>query len=656
MSSFVWPVVRVDGDLERARLEWLHTNGAGAYASSTVARMHTRRYHGLLVAALDPPRRRHVVLSHVDATLRLDGTSVTLATHQFPGVPPAGGYRLLAQFALDPLPRWQYRVGGGELEHTLCLVRGENAAVLRYVWNGPAPIAAELRPLLALRPFHELVHEHGAMIQRVELRQNEVAVRPVPTIPRVLFRHRGVFIGSPDWWRRFEYLTEQARGLDFQEDLWTPGVLRVELQPGVPAYLVCAVDKLPDGAAEDLLREAAEAMSACDPGPDRAWSVRCLSVAADAFRADLAPKPGIVAGYPWFEVWGRHSLASIAGLYLVPGRVEAAKRVLLEMIGHMRDGLVPNRLPDDGRAAEYHTADATLLLFEACRQVAQAIGTSDAFVTSTLLPALRAVFSALEQGTSEGIHMTAEGLLGAGGPGTSLTWMDARVQDRPVTSRAGLAVELQALWSRACDTMAMLAAAGGDAQLEARAGAARDRAREAFAARFWNASAGYPFDVVSEVAAPPGAWTDASIRPNALLALALEPDLFERWQAESILAVVERELLTPGGVRTLSPRDSQYRGSYGGGVAERDVAYHQGTAWPFLLGAYSRALLRTFPSDAGRARHVRALIEGVLGNVLVFGQVPEIADGDAPHRPNGCVAHAPGVAALLRALVEDLGL
>jgi predicted glycogen debranching enzyme len=317
---------------------------------------------------------------------------------------------------------------------------------------------------------------------------------------------------------------------------------------------------------------------------------------------------------------------------------------------------VPNRLPDDGSAAEYHAVDATLMLFESSRRMAEAIGTADAFVTSTILPALAGIFAALHAGTRDGIHVTAEGLLAAGGLGTSLTWMDARVDGKPVTSRSGLPVEIQAMWSRACDTLAWLAAEAGDAGLAESARVARDKAREAFRARFWCDKTGYPYDVVSEVPGGAFAFADPAIRPNALIALAFEPSMFTEQQAQSIIAVVERELLTTAGIRTLSPNDPQYQPSYSGGVAERDGAYHQGTAWPFLVGTYSRAVRNTYPQDTGRAAAVRALIEGILGNILALGQVPEIADGDAPHRPNGCVAQAASVAELLRALIEDLKL
>ena len=656
MTDFVWPNVHVKGEIARARQEWLIANGAGAYASSTVALMHTRRYHGLLVAALEPPRRRSVIVSHIDTTLHFDDKDISLATHQFPGEDPREGYQFLSHFMQDPLPRWVYRVEGAELEQKLALVRGKNAIVLRYAWSGDAPLSMQLRPLLALRGHHALVREHGAMIQRVEMRANEVSVRPVKALPRVVFRHRGVFVGSPDWWRKFEYLDEQARGLDFQEDLWCPGVFRLSVQPGEPQYLVIGLDSIPEELGDTLMESSASFLRACDPGPERAWPVRFLSVAANVFRADLAPQPAIIAGYPWFEVWGRHSLAALSGLYLATGMVEEAKRIITGHTIHMRNGLVPNRMPDDGRPPEYHSVDASLLMLSVGRLVAERLDPGDPFIEDTLLPALISVFDAFCHGTVDGIHVTHEGLLAAGSQGTSLTWMDARVNGYPVTSRAGVPVELQAYWSKGCDDLAWFAERAGNHDLARRARDMCLAARSGFHARFWCETTSYPYDVVSEWAEGPDAWQDPSIRPNALMALAMDPELFTREQSEAILARVERELMTAAGVRTLSPQEPAYRGLYAGSIRERDGAYHQGTVWPFLLGPFSRAVRHVYPDDTDRRGRLRALIEGLLNNQLALGQVAEVYDGDPPHRPDGCVGFAASVGELLRVFVDDLGM
>lgn len=648
-----WPSVLVEGDLARARAEWLHTNGAGAYSSSTVAQMHTRRYHGLLVAALDPPRGRHVILSHLDTVLEVDGARYELATHQFPSVPPTGGYRWLERFDQDPLPRWTFAVGDSRFEQTCALARGQNAVVLKYTWHGASPMQLSLRPLLAMRPFHSLMREHGSMIHSVELRQGEVRVRPVPSLPRVVFGHSATFIGSPDWWRRFEYLLEQNRGLDFEEDLWTPGVFSLSLEPGQSTELVVALDALPPRSAGELLEEAAVAIAANDPGPRHPPTFRRLSIAADAFRADAAPRPGVLAGYPWFEVWGRDTLISLPGLYLVQNRLGDARAVLRSIVASMEDGLVPNRLPDEGKATEFHTADATLWLFEAARLYAERVGYSDGFVQGELFDALREAFEAALAGTRHGIHITDDGLYAAGDEGYALTWMDARVEDWVVTPRAGLPVELQALWARGCDTLATIAEAAGEDDLAARAKDAHRRALFAFRRRFWCEETGFPYDVVSEETGE-GAFADASIRPNAVIALAIEPRLFDANQAASLLFVAERDLLTPAGLRTLAPGSEGYVGRYVGGVRERDAAYHQGTVWPFLLGFYVRAARRLRPHDPPFTKKLEALVESAASNSLALGQVPEIADGSPPHRPRGCFAQAWSVAELLRALAWDL--
>lgn len=654
MNDLFWPTLHVDGKLARARTEWIMGNGAGAYASSTVALMHTRRYHGLLVAALEPPRKRTVVVSHMDIVLQDSGREVELASHQFPNVSPVEGYRHLQWFHQDPLPRWTYQLTRGTFEESLALVRGINALVLRYLWRGDGAIHASARPLLAMRDHHTLTHAHGAMIQRVHLRPREVCVQPIRNLPQVIFRHGGTFVGSPDWWHRFEYLDEQDRGLEFQEDLWTPGVFRLTFQPDVPQYLIVGLDKVPDEEGDMLFEQAAQALRNCDPGPSRSWPVRSLFVAANLFRADECAFPSVIAGYPWFEVWGRHTLTALPGLYLIPGYIEQAKAVMKTLLGALRNGRIPNRFPETGESVEYHSADASLLLFRVARQLTEALPANDVFAQEVLLPALREVFEAYDKGTEDGIHVTPAGLISAGNPDTSLTWMDARVGEQPVTPRWGAAIELQALWSKGCDDLAWLASRCGDEQLASRASMARDQARSAFAKRFWCESTHYPFDVVSANEDLETAWADPTIRPNALIALAVDPDLFTTGQAQKIIERVEDELLTEMGVRTLSPNDSRYRGFYRGGVEDRDRAYHQGTAWPFLFGALVQATCHTFPNDEPRKARLRSLVENTLSKQIAIGQIPELADGDAPHRSQGCVAHAPAVAEMLRAL-EMLG-
>lgn len=652
-EASIWPHVSVGRDLGRALArEWVVGNGAGAYASSTVACMHTRRRHGLLVAALDPPRGRHVVLSHVDVTVSVPPKPGTpreiwdLAKHQFPGIDPERGAFWLDRFDQDPLPRFTYAVAGGELEVALALVRGENAAVLRYTWRGPQPVVLTLRPLLAMRHMHALMREHGAMEQRVELRAGEMRVRPMKVLPRLCFKFEGTFVGSPDWWRRFEYLVERDRGLEFQEDLWTPGVFEIRPDPaGVPNFLLVGVDKLPEGKPEALFAAAENAIRGEDPGPDRPELERKLAVAAQIFRADLSPMPSIVSGYPWAEPQGRDALVALPGLYLATGKVERAMEVARAILSGMQDGLIASRLADESNGAETMSIDATLWLFEAARCFADALGDSHAFVQGELLPALTTSFETFLRGGPGAARVTADGLLAVGRPGEPVSAADAKAIGRKAPPHGGCVVEIAALWARACFTLARLAHAAGQGALADRADIACRRARAAFQARFWCDATSYPFDSIDESDA---SRKDASIRPFAVLALSVDPACFSQESARATLERARAELVTPAGLRTLAPSDAGYRGRFGGSMAEREAATDQGGAMPWLLGAYARAVKSCLPAEDPLALEIPALVLSASSNPIIVGQTPLVAAGDPPHAPNGCPAHALAVAELLR--------
>ncbi|MCC6216509.1 MAG: glycogen debranching enzyme family protein [Polyangiaceae bacterium] len=650
-----WPRVQVDGDLERAGAEWLHTNGAGAYAMSTVSVMHTRRHHGLFVAALAPPLDRHVIVTHAEVSIEVGGRAHRISTHRFPGMAPTPGYRLLQWFAQDPIPRWVYRIGKAQFERKVALVRGRNALVVSHTWFGRAGARLTVRPLLSLRPVRGILHEHGYMVQGVSLRQGEVSLRPVPGVPELCFRHGGVFIGSPDWWRRFEYTDDSLREPS-HEDLWTPGRFELDLLPGEPAYLTMSLGARVEAPAEQLLAETEAALLATDPGPERAPLVRKLYVAAGAFCALDAPRPAILAGYPFYDVRTRDVSVAAIGLMLARWRLDDAKRVLDAQVGELRSGLLPERWPEREGEVVVRSPDATLWLFEVARELADRTGAEDPFVRTRLYPALKRAFVKLRSGKTPGVWLTPDGAIANGDPEHALTWMSARAGTKLVTPRRGLAVELQALWTRACETLGALAREYEDEPILEATRAARDAARAAFAARFWCASTQYPYDCVSEVDAGPDAFQDASVRPNALLALAVDPSLFERWQAAAIVARVRAELLTPVGVRSLAPDHPDYFGVHVGPPQERESSFHQGTAWTWLVGSYARAALRLEPDDFELREELRTMVERALAQGPVVGQVAQLADGDAPHRPRGCPAQAWSVAEMLRTLVCELGM
>jgi predicted glycogen debranching enzyme len=652
-----FPRVETFGELERAEAEWLHTNGAGAYAMSTVALMHTRRTHGLLVAPMHPPVDRHVVLSHADVEIEVDGRNYRLWTHQFPNIAPTPGYRLLLRFAQDPIPTWVYRVGDGEFVMQLSLVRGRNAVVLGYTWHGTGPARLTVRPLMPFRPIRSLTREHGAVQQHVHLRSGEVETQPVPGLPPLTFRYEGgFFVGSPDWWRRFEYAEEQRNGEEFAEDLWTPGIFDLVLESEQTATLVAGVGKLPDASARELQEETMRFEWDQDPGAEHRPAVRALHVAAAHYCNDACERPAITAGYPEYTVVARDNLIALPGLYLARGRVREACAVLRTWLRTQRDGVMPTRLPHSEDAErEPPLPDATLLLLSVASDLGEVLSPEDDFVQRDLYPGLVAAFTAIREARVHGLWLSPDGLVANGDSARPLTWMDAVIGSRLVTPRQGLAIEMQARWTRGVAYLRRLAHAYGDLATAAAASGACEAAHQAFRERFWCNETAYPFDCISEARGTAGTWVDASVRPNAVIALAEDASLFEPWQAESIVARARRDLLTPRGLRSLARGGEGYRGYYEGPPEERGSSYHQGTAWTHLLGHFVRAAVRAAPDDVALREELRERVERALDAVAVLGHVPQLADGEEPHRYRGCMAQAWSAALLLRALAVDLG-
>jgi predicted glycogen debranching enzyme len=649
-----FPTVHTSGELEPGEREWLHTNGAGAYAMSTIPLLHTRRYHGALVAALEPPLGRHVIISHAETTVHVEADKRTyrLATHQFPNVAPTLGYRLIEYFALDPIPRWMFRLGQHTLERTLCLARGKNAVVLSYTWYGRTPCSISVRPLMPLRPVNGLMTEHGGMRQVVTLRPGSVELQPVTTLPSIHFSHEGMFMGSPDWWRRFEYLGDRTDGLDFHEDMWTPGVFEMALEPGRTVHLVTAVGKLPEQKPDAIVAEAREFLRSQDFSAKRSPAVRVLGVAAEQFLVDARGEPRVLAGYPWHAVHTRDIVVALPGLLLSRGRVDDALRVTRSLLRHLHGGLLPELL--DARAGRRSRSlpDATLWLFEVARQLLPLVGAREPFFERELYPTLVRAFARLRWRRRHLVWRSGDGLLVTSERGVPLTWMDSLSSDGPVTPRSGIAIEHQALFTRAADTMARLASLYGHDAFASVAGEAALSARAAFRARFWCADTEYPYDCVSEARDRAEAWADATIRPNALIALVVDPGLFEGWQAEAILRRVQEELLTPNGVRSLAPDDARYHGHFGANHGERQASYHQGTAWTHLLGYYARAAKQRWDDEPQMRDGLVALLEHAVDHGALLGQLAQLCDGDAPNRPRGSPAQATAVAEVLRALVE----
>jgi predicted glycogen debranching enzyme len=622
--------------------EWLETNGIGGFASSTNTGMNTRRYHGLLVAATQPPVGRTVLLSKMEETAIVNGRRFELSCNRYPGVIHPDGHLRLKQFRRDPFPVFVYDLDGGELEKTVFMVHGENTTVIEYEWEGQGECVLEVRPLLAFRDYHSTTHENGAINPGLELEPGRVTVSPYQGCPNLSLAHTAADVAPEGhWYRNFEYAIEQERGLDFCEDLFNPLVLRFTMaSESSRATVIASTEKRNAGDAEQF--RIAEVARRESIGAGRDPFERTLFQAADQFIVRRGEGSTVIAGYHWFSDWGRDTMIALPGLTLATGRYDEARGMLLAFARSVDRGMLPNRFPDAGETPEYNTVDATLWFFEAVRAFAAHTEDYD-FIRAHLYHVLAGIIAWHERGTRYGIRVDTDGLLIAGEPGVQLTWMDAKIGDWVVTPRCGKPVEIQALWYNALRIMEELT---GEATYREMA----DRARDSFRQLFWNESAGCLLDVVN------GEERGASIRPNQIFAVSLYHSMLTSEQAKAVVAAVERELLTPYGLRSLATSDPQYRGRYEGDPFSRDSAYHQGTVWPWLMGPFVTAYLKV----NGRSAKSHKQADRWLNELRRFmldeggGQVPEVFDGDAPHRAGGCMAQAWSVAELLRVCVEEL--
>jgi predicted glycogen debranching enzyme len=631
-----------------AEREWLVTNGLGGYASGTVAGARTRRYHGLLVAALKPPVERTVLVAKLDVTAHYRGAELALGSNEYAdGTVDPRGFERLERFRLEGrTPVWEYVLGDAVLEQRVTMVHDENTTLVSFrLLRATAPITLVLRPFCTYRDYHGQTRGGGWTLGTEALQRGCEIRAFAGATPYRLEIDRGSFVPAPSWYWSFGLRAETARGLDDREDLFVPGEFRAELAPQAVVTLRLATQpgepsQLPFDAQR---RRELQLIAAADAAAEPAW-VRQLVLAADQFivrRGTAATGRTVIAGYPWFSDWGRDTMIALPGLALATGRHEVARSVLATFGDFISEGMLPNRFPDVGEAPEYNTVDATLWYFHALDEYVAATG--DRGLVADLYPKLLDIIEAHLKGTRYRIHADSDGLLYAGEPGVQLTWMDAKVGDRVITPRIGKPVEINALWYRALVVMESFAGQSGDRLAERRFAQLASNALRAFRRRFWSKEHGHLADVVD---GPDGA-ADFSLRPNQLFAVSVDADLLERDQARAVVDVCARELWTPVGLRSLGPRERDYAGHYRGGPRERDAVYHQGTVWSWLLGPFALAHWHAYGDATAAAEYLR----GVAGHLRTacIGQISEIFDGDAPHRPEGCVAQAWSVAEVLRA-------
>lgn len=646
-------------DLGRAlNLEWLEANGRGGYASGTVAGANTRRYHALLLIARHPPVDRVALVNHLEENLDLGGQPHSLATNLYPGTVHPQGFKTCVGFSTEPWPTWTYEVGGVRLTREIFCPQGYDLVVVRWALLGRSkePVRLSVCPMLTGRDHHQLHRENGTLRPDVLIKRDSVLWQPYQAMPAVKALHNGTYHHAPDWYRRIQYPVEQERGLDCEEDWWSPGSFTFTLTERQPAQIVFTTASISAADADEAIRLEQRRRSrshrhedALQQAPTDDPLVHALWRAADAYVVDRGRQKTVLAGYPWFTDWGRDTFICLPGLCLVTGRYAEARQIIAAFAAHISEGMIPNRFPDAGEVPEYNTIDASLWFVRAIGRYLAYTGDQTA-VKRIGWPAVKAVLDGYRRGTRYGIRVDGDGLVTGGAPGVQLTWMDAKVGDWVVTPRRGKAVEIQALWVHALSVGETLAARFGDKAYAARCAEDRARAVESFRKRFWYGEGGYLYDVVDGESGD-----DASLRPNQLYAVTLSSDLLEEDQAWRVVQAVEVELVTPVGVRTLSPGDSRYRPRYDGDVTSRDGAYHQGTVWAYLLGAFVTAWINTHDNEADR-RKARTFFDGLerhLGEAGL-GQVSEIFDGAPPHRPRGCFAQAWSVAEPLRALLEDV--
>jgi predicted glycogen debranching enzyme len=643
--------------------EWLVTNGIGGFAAGTVAGALTRRYHGLLVAALAPPVGRTLLVAKIEEIARVAGQSYELSTdrwHDSAATVAPQGWRYIESFQLEgAIPVWTYSFAGAVLEKRIWMPYGANTTCVLYrLREGSPPIEFSLKALVNYRDYHAATHA-GDWQMRIGPIAHGLRVTAFDgATPFYLLSDAAVAVGAPaepaahDWYRSFDLALERERGMDDSEDHLMAGTFHAALKPGASLAFFATTEQdtsldASRALEDELTRERSliAAWTAAQPAqakraPD--W-VRQLVLAADAFLV-ARPSAGeagpctVIAGYPWFADWGRDTMIALPGLTLATGRPEIARAILRAYARYVDGGMLPNAFPDAGSPPEYNSVDAALWYFEAARQTFAA--KRDLALLRQLFPILEEIVDAHIRGTRFGIHADpADGLLAAGQPGVQLTWMDAKIGDWVVTPRIGKPIEVNALWLNALTTMAAFARSlkRGAKKYEALA----QKAQTGFA-RFWNAERGFCFDVLD---GPSG--NDATLRPNQILAVSLPVCALSLDQQRAVVDVCARDLLAGFALRSLGLAEPGYRGHYVGPQSERDAAYHQGTAWPWLLGPFVLAHLRVHRDPAAAAAFLQPIAQHIGSYGL--GTIAEICDGDAPFTPRGCFAQAWSVAEILRA-------
>ncbi len=667
--------------------EWLLTNARGGYASSTVLCCNTRGYHGLLVGSLRPPADRIMALSAcLDMVVCTEGIFHLSAFEFADGFAP-DNFACIKKFRRDSGVHFDYQFEHIELTKSVYLLHAADTVAVVYEFTTlKQPVDLILRPFIGLRDFHYLQKSYADLSACWIEDQAALLVRHnIPGSCELFLKCPGAdFENDPQWWFDFVYRKDRERGQDFTEDLWAPGFFKTTvvrprkivfcaaLRPGpdnippterpcsralefdVSDALKTLLKKHESTVEKGLYHDKPPRESAADNHP--ALLEAALSLAAEQFIVNCAPVPNtpdqvheppatILAGFPWFLDWGRDTFVALPGLLLETGKFHLAKAVLLRFANAAEQGIIPNRFDDHAGTAHFNSIDASLWFVNAAFMYLHTSGDTDGFA-GELLPTITSIMDSYQEGTHFGICADSDGLITGGNEQTQLTWMDARFEDRSFTPRHGKAVEVNALWYNAlCLTTEFLSQR--DTAAAERIRLLADKVRDSFCRLFWNAERGYLNDCIL-----PDGCVDSTIRPNQIFAVSLPFSPLTASQQKAVVDTVQEHLLTPYGLRTLTPADSRYQGRYAGPQAQRDKAYHQGTVWPYLIGPFVEAYLKINNFSPESRKQAWQFIEPLTRHLFedgCLGQVSEIFDGDPPHTPRGCIAQAWSVAALIRA-------
>lgn len=636
---------------ETSSKEWLYTNGIGGYASSTVSGANTRRYHGLLVASLNPPTDRQVLVSKILETVSLkNGTTVELSTNQYVRAIHPQGFQYLAAFQRSPLPKAIYVVKGKQLSKTIFMQHGTNTTIVEYENLSAATLELEFLPLFVSRNYHSLFKENSHFDYYHEI-LSEGAIKihsHYGSAPLFMRFTKGTFTVQHDWFHSFQYDKEAYRGLDAQEDAHSIGRIILTLTPKERVHLVFSTDEAALlGQPQDWKQAELDRLDTLVPKQINDAFLRDLMVSSDQFLVRRKSKGNtVIAGYHWFTDWGRDTMIAMRGLTIALKKKELSASIIRTFLEHLDSGMIPNRFPDQGEIPEYNTIDATLWLFVVLLEYYEQF--EDLELITEVFPSLQSIIEAHLKGMRYNIHVTADGLLFGGEDLAQLTWMDAKVGDFVVTPRHGCPVEINALWYNALEIYNLFhrKIAIGESPYQSLA----QKVRHAFQQYFINEK-GYLNDVII-----PNQYIDDAIRPNQIYALSLPFTPLSREVAATVLQVVEEKLYTDLGLRSLSPAHTDFKPTYSGNPWQRDTAYHQGTVWAFLWGEYALAYLKQHHFSATACRVIkeksRAFQNHFYQSDCLYA-ISEIFDGAKPEAGRGCVQQAWSVGMMLRVLLDQ---